>query len=294
MTGAAGGIGRALIPQLCSRPDVSHVIGIDQMLVSYESPKFSMHRADMRDASLAASMNGADVVVHLAFALTPGVMTVEQMRSNNVQGSINVLRAARTNRVRKVINLSSVSVYGSGEELDESAPLAPSPRFPYACQKAELERIVSAEFADIETVHLRSTFILGPHATPFLKKVCNSRVFIVPRRPFPKIQVVHEDDVSTAIVNALNPKVRSGAFNIAAPEAVTVPELIKNRRSLVLGIPIKLVERIVGARPDASEHARSIDTGLELLRVTLTVSCERARQILGWQPRYSAWQARAS
>jgi UDP-glucose 4-epimerase len=293
VTGAAGGVGRALIPQLCSQLEISQVIGIDQVPSVFQHFKFSFRLADIRKPDFEGAFSGADAVVHLAFAVTQGKMSVQQMRANNVEGSLNVFGAARSSRVGKLVNLSSCSVYGSGEDLTESAPIKPSRLFPYACQKAELEAAATAEFDDIEIIHLRSTFILGPGASPFLRKMCKSRIYLKPPQPHPRIQVVHEHDVATAIVACLRPEVRAGAFNIAASETVTIPELIRNGRSMVFGIPMGVVERLAGPPPQDGS-ARPLDAGLELLRVPLTVSCQRAREVLGWTPRYGVWEARAS
>jgi len=293
VTGAAGGIGRTLIPLLCARPEIAHVAGIDRVPATFSHPKLSFRVADILQAEAASVFEGADAIVHLAFSLTQGSLSVEAMRANNVVGSLNVFRAAREFGVRKVVNLSSVSVYGQGENLDEQAPLAPSSLFPYAQQKAELERAVNRDFADIDTVHLRSTFVLGPNATRFLRWMFTGRVTLLPRDPYPNIQVVHENDVASAIINALEPSIHSGTFNVAAPEVVTVPELVRNKRKLFVGIPISWVEQVVGTPPETG-LARPVDSALELFRSSLTVSCEAARNVLGWSPKYDAWDARKS
>lgn len=292
VTGAAGGVGKTLVPLLCSRSDVSQVIGIDCLPLHFSNPKFLFHKADMRSTSLGGLLQGAHAVIHLAFALSQGKMTPNEMHENNVGGSLNVLNCARAAKVSRVINLSSVSVYGSGEDLDEDAPLAPSPNFPYAQQKAELEHIATTQFSDLETIHLRSTFILGPNAVRFIRSAVTSRICILPRPPYPRVQVIHEFDVASAIIAALNPRVAPGVFNLAARDAVTVPELVKNGRSFMIGIPIALLERISRRRENGP--SRPIDTALELLRATLTVSCRRAQTLLGWTPRYGIWEARAS
>lgn len=290
VTGAAGGLGKALLPSLCADSRVESVVGIDREPPTFKHPNFVSCAGDIRSLDLGSAAKGASVVIHLAFSIRRDGKSLTEMRENNVVGTRNVFSVAASCGVKKIINLSSVSVYGTGENLNEDAPLNPSPRFPYACHKAEVEMLSRTEFSSLNIVNLRSTFVLGRNALPFLKKMCNSRVYISPSRPHPNIQVVHEADVASAIIAALNPAVVGGAFNVAAPEAITFPRLIKHDRTFMLGIPLSIVDLFVGK---GSTEVRPIDSALELLRVPLTVSCEKARKVLGWAPRFSAWQARA-
>jgi UDP-glucose 4-epimerase len=117
----------------------------------------------------------------------------------------------------------------------------------------------------------------------------------VPPRPHPRIQVVHEEDVAAAILAALPASVRAGTFNLAAPEAITLPALLRNGRFWAVGIPISALELIVGG-PAADGGPRSQPSGaiLDLLRTSITLNCERARHELVWSPKYSAWEARAA
>jgi len=269
-------------------------LALDQVRLLYQDPKFAFQQVDIRTPLSPEIFKGVDTVIHLAFAIAQGTMTVKEMRENNVGGSLNVFQAAKQADVRKIINLSSVSVYGTGENLDESAPLAPSSRFPYAQQKVELERASETDFPEIEFVHLRAHFILGPRAAPLLRRMLTSRLYVSPPRPHPRIQVVHEEDVAAAILAALDPNVHSGAFNLAAPEIVTFPMLVRKTHLFTVGLPIRWLELAVGKPPpDGSPRHRPQDTALDILRTTLTVSCNRARNLLGWTPRYSAWDARA-
>lgn len=295
VTGAGGCLGEVVVSRLLERPDVESVVGVDLVAIALKHPKFTARHFDMRQPCEPALFGDADVLIHLAFAIAQGRMTVEEMEANNVGGTLNVFRAAEKAGIKRVINLSSVSVYGSGEHLTEDAPLAPSARFPYAQQKVAIETSVREGFAGMSFIHFRATFILGPRAAPMLRKMCTSRVYIVPPRPHPRIQVVHEEDVASAILSACSPSIGPGTFNLAAPQVVTFPQLVRDDRSLLLGIPISALEFFVGRPPaDGSPRTRPADTTLDILRTTLTVNCDRARRILGWTPKYSAWEARAA
>lgn len=295
VTGAGGCLGEVVVSRLLERPDVESVAGLDLVPIALDHPKFTARHFDMRQPCKPALFGDADVLIHLAFAIAQGRMTVEEMYANNVGGTLNVFRAAEKAGIRRVINLSSVSVYGSGEHLTEDAPLAPSSRFPYAQQKVAIEASVRESFARMSFIHFRATFILGPRAAPMLRKMCTSRLYVVPPKPHPRIQVVHEEDVASAILAACSPSIGPCTFNLAAPQVVTFPELVREGRRLLLGIPLSALELFVG-RPatDGGPRTRPADTTLDILRTTLTVNCDRARRILGWTPKFSAWEARAA
>lgn len=210
VTGSSGCLAKAFLARLCLHPQVERVLGIDLKPATFAHPKFSSEIGDMRAPKSFAKILGCDAVVHLGFAIGRGEGTNEQMRDNNINGTMHVFAAARQAGIQKIINLSSVSVYGSGENIVESTALNPSSEFPYACHKAEIEHRCEKEYPEV--VHLRSHFIFGPNAHPFLHALCNSRVYISLPRPVPRLQVVHEYDVAQAIIKVLELPV-AGAFN---------------------------------------------------------------------------------
>lgn len=295
VTGAGGCLGEVVVSRLLERPDIELVVGLDRSGIDLAHPKFVGERFDMRDPCSPALFRRADALVHLAFAIGQGTMTLEEMRANNVGGTLNVFRAAERAGIKRIVNLSSASVYGSGENLSEDAPVAPSRRFPYAQHKVAIEAASEEGFPGITFIHFRATFILGPRAAPLIRKMCTSRLYLVPPRPHPRIQVVHEEDVAAAILAALPESVRAGTFNLAAPEVTTLPALLRNDRFWTVGIPISALELIVG-RPaaDGGPRARPSGVMLDILRTSITLNCERARLELGWNPKYSAWEARAA
>lgn len=286
VTGSSSCVAQALLPRLCGQPQVEEVVGIDLKPAALDLPRFRPIVGDVRTSALPELMRGCRAVVHLAFAVMRDARSDEELRSNNVDGTLGVFAAARAAGIGRVVNLSSVSVYGSGTALEESAALLPSPAFPYACHKAEIEAAAAQAFPEV--LHLRSHLIFGAHAQPFLRTMSQSRIYIAPPKPVPVMQVVHEADVATAILAALEQDAR-GAFNIAAPEVVTLPELLRHDRGLMLGVPLGAVR----AAAKLAQRLGNKDelTWLDVLDTTLTVQCRRARELLGWVPAFSAWQA---
>lgn len=287
VTGSSSCLARALLPKLCGLPQVEHVFGIDLKRAAIVNPKFGSVIGDVRNHDLEATMKGFDALIHLAFAVLREARTDEEMYDNNVNGTMRVFAAAKQAGIRKIINISSVSVYGAGEDVDESAPLAPSAKFPYAGYKAEIERRTQDAFPEV--VHLRSHLIFGKNAQPFLRAMCNSRVFISLPKPAARLQVIHEEDVAQAILHALE-RPAVGAFNIAASDVVTMPDLVKNGRKAMVPAPLKAVR--AAAALATKWGSQQEFTWLDIMDTTLTVSCRRARDVLNWTPKFSAWEAR--
>lgn len=290
ITGASSGVARSLIPALCEDTSVTSVRGFDLRDSPWRHAKYQHIQGDMCSADLRPLMEGSQAVIHLAFAVLKAQHDEAGHRTNNVMGSFRVLKIASALRIPKIINLSSVSVYGQGQHLAESAPLNPSPAFSYAQHKADIERMTMQSLPKV--IHLRSHLILGPHAQPFLHDLCNAPVYIRPPKPYPTLQIVHEDDVAQAIVLSLKHEVH-GAYNVAAPEIVALPDLVKHQRSAaILPLPLGLVRWAANVARRLGH--RDEFTWLDVMGTTLTVDCTRVQRELGWRPEYSAWQARAS
>jgi len=275
-----------LLPRLCADPDVARVVGIDRLPARFEHPKFEPVLADIREGPAQAVLRGAAGIVHLAFVLLRGRQRLQAMESANVEGSALFLGAAAAAGIPRIVHLSSAAVYGHGSDLDESAPLAPLPRFHYACHKARVERWIAGALP--QAVVLRPTGILGPNALPLLRQLIAAPFYVRLPDPQPRLQCVHEDDVAEAITAALK-RPAAGAFNLAAPGSFTLRELAHSRRPHAPGLPLALVR---GAAWLAwSTTGWGGETGwLDGLTATLTITCRRAEAELGWRPRYTGWR----
>ncbi|HVZ76240.1 MAG TPA: NAD-dependent epimerase/dehydratase family protein [Candidatus Paceibacterota bacterium] len=110
ITGGAGFLGINLTRHLLKSGH--QVRSYDLMPFDYpEKDQVSVVTGDIRDyAALAAAMEGADVVVHTAAALP--LYKAEDIRSTDIDGTRNVLRAAKANNIPRVVHISSTAVYG--------------------------------------------------------------------------------------------------------------------------------------------------------------------------------------
>src|SRR5512146_1244890 len=113
VTGPTGTFGFGLMPLLQADDRVARIVGIARRPfdpAAYGWTKLEYQRGDIRDpAALRAACGDADVVVHLAFLVT-GAASGEAIRSVNVEGTLNVFRAAA--RARRFVYSSSVAAYG--------------------------------------------------------------------------------------------------------------------------------------------------------------------------------------
>lgn len=286
VTGSAAQLGYALLPMLCSLPEVSEVYGIDIRPTPFIHPKFSSSIGDIRSPSLASLMNGYDALVHLAFVVHKGSLAIDEVYDIDVNGGKNVFLSAQKAGVRRLVNVSSCSVYGPGHSHTEQAPLRPT--FEYAKHKALLEEWLESNYPS--AISLRVHLIIGPNSHQFLKEMCTAPVYISFPPPRPLMQCVHERDVAIAILAALRSEV-GGAYNIAAPEPFCLSDFMRRGRKLIVPLPVSLARRMVKlarALGSKEEHL-----WLDIVDNTLTIDCSRARNALGWAATSSPWEARS-
>lgn len=282
LSGCAGHLARALLPRLCAHPAVEAVVGVDLQATAFRHPRFTAYQLDYASAHALALLSGCDGLVHLGFTVLRGKMDARRMRENNVAGGRILFEAARQAKVGRIVHVSSAAVYGSGENLQETAPLAPQASFLYACHKAELESWLEANLP--WAVRLRPHIILGPHALPLLKFLLRQPCYLCLPDPQPQLQCVHEEDVATAIIASLENEVR-GAFNLAAAGTFSFRALIRARHAPSFGLPPWLVRGILSGVWRLS-GAGGEPGWLNAANRSLTLDCGRAQRELGWQPAY--------
>jgi nucleoside-diphosphate-sugar epimerase len=176
VTGGAGFIGSALVRGLLAH-GAKRVVVVDNLLTGYERNlegirgDFDFHLIDIRDYDpLRKAMEGIDVVFHEAAIPSVPRSIHEPVPSHevNIDGTFNVLRAAKEAGVRRVVYAASSSAYGDTEELPKVETMPPSPKSPYAAQKLLGEHYMSvwASCFALETVSLRYFNVYGPRQDP--------------------------------------------------------------------------------------------------------------------------------
>ena len=171
ITGVAGFIGSSLARALVERGD--SVRGIDDFSTGKEENVADLEgRLDIRHVSLldpaglAETCEGIDCVFHQAAlpSVPKSVAEPKLTNSVNVEGTLNLLIAARDSKVKRVVYAASSSAYGDSEVLPKHEDMIPRPISPYAVQKltSELYMQVFASVYGLETVSLRYFNVFGP------------------------------------------------------------------------------------------------------------------------------------
>src|SRR5690349_15022029 len=160
ITGPTGTFGSALLPLLEADDRVKRIVGVARRPfdpAEHGWTKMEYRQGDVRDVEvLKEAFAGADVVVHLAFAIFGG--DSPQVRDINYQGTLNTFRAAAAAGARRFVYASSIAAYGfHGDNpvgMKETWPTRPANRLFYAREKAELEEALAAESADTPSLAL--------------------------------------------------------------------------------------------------------------------------------------------
>ena len=252
-------------------------------------------RGDIRDReSVRKLVDGADVVVHAAAAL-PIQASRESIRSVNVGGTENVLRAGDDAGVRRVVFISSTAVYGVPEKhpIEEDDPLVGVGS--YGESKIDAEGL--CRVAAVETTIVRPKTFIGPERLGVFEILFDwiregRRIYTLGKGNN-RYQLLAVEDLVDAIVRAGNePKAARETFNVGATEFGTVRSDLQalidhaGSSSRLQPVPVKPAE--IALR------------GLELLRVSPLaewhyktahkdsfVDVTKAQRLLGWQPRLS-------
>lgn len=175
VTGGAGFIGSHLVDALLERGDPVRVLD-DFSTGSWENLEADRERlevveGDITDPStVRAAMRGVEVVYHEAALASVPRSVANPLATHRVcvDGTLQVLLAARDAKVRRVVYAASSSAYGNSARLPKSESDPTAPLSPYAAAKLAGENYCAAfsEVYGLETVRLRYFNVFGPRQTP--------------------------------------------------------------------------------------------------------------------------------
>jgi nucleoside-diphosphate-sugar epimerase len=307
--GASGNVGTAVVRRL-READVD-VVGISRRRPLSAGPFAGVEWREIDlvspDASteLVAALEGADAVIHLAWLLQPN-RDPDLLWRANVEGTRRVVDAAAQASVPHVLVMSSIGAYSAGPKgprIDESWPTDGISSSHYGREKAAIERLLDRfenRNPDVVVTRIRPGLVMHDEAALevtryFLGPLIPTRwlrrrtppVLPLPRRVVS--QVVHATDLADAIWRMVDRRA-PGPFNIAAEPIITPARLAE-----VLGarwVPVRMppIRALLGATWRL--RLQQTDPGWLDLAVGLPVmSTERARRVLGWQPRVDSLDA---
>ena len=176
VTGGAGFIGSALVRGLIAC-GAKRIVVVDNLLTGHARNldevrgAIDFHQVDIRDyEALRKATEDVEIVFHEAAIPSVPRSIHEPVPSHevNINGTFNVLQAAKNAGVRRVIYAASSSAYGDTEELPKVETMTPRPKSPYAAQKLFGEHYMSvwASCFALETVSLRYFNVYGPRQDP--------------------------------------------------------------------------------------------------------------------------------
>jgi UDP-glucose 4-epimerase len=241
-------------------------------------------RGDVTDRGLVrAALRGASGVFHEAaqVSVPASIRDPELSYRVNVMGTLNVLEAARAERVGKVVFAASSAAYGDDPRLPKVEDMTPKPLSPYASGKLAGEALLSTwgRAFGLETVALRYFNVYGPCQSDdspysgvialFARRVLEHRAPTIFGDGQQSRDFVYVEDVVRANLLAMDRTLEPGAvINIGTGESVTIQSLYRRMADLA-GFE---------GEPNHSP-ARAGDVPHSL------ASIERARSWLGFEPR---------
>jgi nucleoside-diphosphate-sugar epimerase len=291
VTGGGGFIGSNLVRALLERGDTVRVLdnfstgnranlaGVDDEVEVVEGDLRSYERVH-------AAVRGTEVVFHQG-ALPSVPRSVQDPLTTtavNVEGTLNVLLAARDENVRRVVCASSSSVYGNAGTLPRTEDQLPEPISPYAVAKLAAERFCTSFSAvyGIETVSLRYFNVFGPRQDPASQYAAVVPRFIHAIAAGEPVTIYGDGEQSrdfTYVANVVDANLRaadadaSGAIlNVASGGSETVNTLADTIGSQ-LGLPVE--RRYEPARPgDVRQSWADIGEARRRLGFAPTISFE--------------------
>ena len=288
VTGGGGFIGSNVVRALLARGDDVRVLdnfstGSRANLAGLESD-VQLVEGDLRSYErVHAAVRGAEVVFHEG-ALPSVPRSVQDPLTTtavNVEGTLNVLLAARDEGVRRIVNASSSSVYGNTGTLPRVETQAPDPISPYAVAKLAAERFCTSftRVYGMEIVSLRYFNVFGPRQDPssqyaavvprFIRAIADDEPVTIYGDGDQSRDFTFVDNVVGANLLAADaPDVGGEILNVATGDSVTVNALA-DAIGAMLGKP---VEKVYEPAREADVRASWADVG-------------EAKRLLGYEMR---------
>jgi nucleoside-diphosphate-sugar epimerase len=292
ITGVAGFIGSSLARAFV---EAGHdVRGVDNLSTGRIGnilailPSMEFVAGDVRDGDLLRRLcDGRDVVFHEAAlpSVPKSVLDPRGSHQANIDGTLELLIAARDAGVRRVVYAASSSAYGESETLPKHEQMATAPMSPYAVQKLAGEHYMKAfsSVYGIETVSLRYFNVFGPYQAAdspysgvlakFITKMLEGHAPTIfgdggQSRDFTYIDKV--DEANTLAAFAPAGKVSGNVYNVACGERVS---LLATYR--ILAEMLRMNQGPVFAPPRTGDIRHSL------------ADISRAQQDLGYNPKVS-------
>lgn len=303
LTGGAGFIGSHIVESLLARG--VRVIVFDNFSSGKRENLKRMQNdieiieGDILDYnSLLKACRGVDIISHHAAQLEIFKCIedpVSDLRTNTI-GTLNVLNAARANNVEKVINASSVSVYGQAQEIPEIEEHPTNPQWAYGVSKLAAEKYcqIYHDYYHLPVVSLRYGMVYGEREwfgralTIFIKRVLANEPPVIFGDGSQTRDYIYVKDAVAMHNLCLEKKEDSGeVFNVGSGIGTRISDLAK----MVIECSGKRLEPLYedvgeGAFSKYITYRRRVPAELK----TMVMGIEKAKKELGWSPKTSLKQ----
>ena len=244
VTGAGGYIGTEVVRGLAEmRARLGNIVAVDvrETPPDRRAEGIVYEQADVRDESLKDLMlrHHIDTVVHLASIVSPGRDEALEY-SVDVEGTRNVLDCCVAAGADHLVVTSSGAAYGYHADnpawLDEEAPLRGNDAFSYSRHKRLVEEMLAryrAEHPELRQLVLRPGTVLGAHTDNDITRLFHRGSVLGVTGSDTPFVFIWDQDLVAVILEGIT-KEKSGIYNLAGDDAVTLPEIAE-----ALGKPFK-------------------------------------------------------
>ena len=294
VTGAGGFIASHLVEHLVRegaqvrgfvRYNSRNDLGMLKWLAPEILSQVEIMQGDLRDnEAVRNAVRGVDTVFHLGalIAIPYSYVNPREVIDVNIMGTLNVLMAARDFETRRVVHTSTSEVYGTAQyvPIDEKHPL--QGQSPYSASKIGADRIAESFYRSFETpvVTLRPFNTFGPGQS--MRAVIPTII----------VQALTRDEVK---LGSLEPSrdftfakdTANGFVKVAEAEGVLGEEInLGNDNTIRIGDLAEKIFKLIGKTPKIVADPQRVRPGKSEV-MKLWASNEKAKRMIGWEPRIS-------
>lgn len=294
ITGAGGFIASHLVEHLVRegaqvrgfvRYNSRNDLGMLKWLTPEILSQLEIMQGDLRDnEAVRNAVRSVDTVFHLGalIAIPYSYVNPREVIDVNIMGTLNVLMAARDFGTRRVVHTSTSEVYGTAQHvpIDEKHPL--QGQSPYSASKIGADRIAESFYRSFETpvVTLRPFNTFGPGQS--MRAVIPTII----------VQALTRDEVK---LGSLEPSrdftfakdTANGFVKVAEAEGVLGEEInLGNDNTIRIGDLAEKIFKIIGKTPKIVADPQRVRPGKSEV-MKLWASNEKAKRMIGWEPRIS-------
>lgn len=292
ITGAGGFIGSHLTEKLVQigtqvkafvRYNSRNNYGMLELLPKETKEKIEIITGDLRDPyTMQEIMRDIDIVFHLGalIAIPYSYVRPSEVVETNIMGTLNVLQAAKTHKVKKVVHTSTSEVYGTAQyvPIDEKHPL--QGQSPYSASKIGADKIAESfhHSYNLPIATIRPFNTYGPRQsaravipTIICQALANDTVYLGSLHPTRDLTYV-EDTAEAFLKVAESDKSVGEVINIGSNFEISIADLV-NKIAGILGKKIKIDCESARVRPQDSEVER------------LWADNSKAKKLINWEPK---------